>query len=341
MRELGPERDGRGDASDMRNGRRTPVGPDTSEAPEQQESATVRAVLAGVAPRIELLRQLAEGDGLTAAAQRARIPQPTATRWLAEAGAALGTDIAVRAGRGIELTRAGELLVEGSRSALAELTAAVRAAVEETDPQRGTVALGFLHTLGETRVPRLIGGFRHSFPHVRFHLSQTFHEDLLDRLRGGGIDLALTAPLPDEPGEDARGLDWALLYRQPVRVVVPRGHRLDGRTRVRLADLSSETFISLKRGYGLRHITDGLFAEAGFTPDVAFEGEDVDTVRGLVGANLGIALLPAGGHGQAAGTTEVDVSPAAHRGIGLVWSASRPLPPAAEAFRDHAVAAGR
>lgn len=308
------------------------------DAPDTPDAA-VDAVLAVLAPRVELLRSLAEGGGLTAAAERAGVPQPTATRWLAETSAALGTDVTVRAGRGIRLTRAGELLVKGARAALAELRAATRAAVAEADPRSGTVTLGFLHTLGETRVPQLVSGFRRDHPAVRFHLTQTFHEALLDRLRDGSIDLALTAPLPGGTGEsDHPDLDWCVLYEQPMRLVVSRGHRLASTAHVRLHDLRAETFITLKHGYGLRHITDALFARAGFAPTIAFEGEDADTVRGLVGAGLGIAVLPAGDRGDGGATVEVELSPPALRRIGLVWPAARPLPPAVEAFRAHAVA---
>ncbi|WP_200173391.1 LysR family transcriptional regulator [Tomitella cavernea] len=310
----------------------------TRDAPDTHDSAA-DAALTVLAPRVQLLRQLAGGGGLTAAAERAGVPQPTATRWLAEASTALGTDITVRAGRGIRLTRAGELLVDGARAAMAELRAAARAAAAEADPRTGTVTLGFLHTLGETRVPQLVSGFRRDYPGVRFHLTQTFHEALLDRLRDGAIDLALTAPMPGEPGEtDHPDLAWNVLYEQPMRLVVPAAHRLAGAGRVRLHNLQSETFITLKHGYGLRHITDALLAEAGFVPGIAFEGEDVDTVRGLVGAGLGIAVLPAGDRSETAATVEVELSPPALRRIGLVWPAARPLAPAVAAFRDHAVA---
>lgn len=312
---------------------------DAQESAGPLESTAVHAVLSVLAPRVGLLHELGGPGGLTAAAERAQVPQPTATRWLAETSAALGTDLAVRAGRGIELTKAGELLVAGAHSAVAELTVAARSAAAEADPQRGTIALGFLHTLGETRVPQLLSEFRRVSPQVRFRLTQTFHEDLLDRLRNGEIDLALTAPLPDAAGHGNRDLNWAVLYEQPLCVSVPRGHRLADAARVRLEALAEDTFITLKPGYGLRHITDALFESAGFTPAIAFEGEDVDTVRGLVGADLGIALLPTAPQHRGTGTVDVPLSPPTHRRIGLVWPAARPSPPAVAAFRDHAVAA--
>lgn len=69
--------------------------------------------------------------------------------------------------------------------------------------------------------------------------------------------------------------------------MVPDDHRLASRRRIRLAEAADETFVTLEPGYGLRRITDDLCAEAGFTPRVAFEGEEAETLRGLVAAGLG------------------------------------------------------
>ena len=75
-------------------------------------------------------------------------------------------------------------------------------------------------------------------------------------------------------------------------VTVPDGHRLAGRVWVRMAELADEAFVGIKSASGLREMTDELAAAAGFTPTLAFEGEEVDTLRGLVAAGLGAAVLP-------------------------------------------------
>lgn len=100
------------------------------------------------------------------------------------------------------------------------------------------------------------------------------------------MDLCLVAPLPDDPAFTARPLD-----EQRLHLVVPADHRLAGRRRIRLAEVAEEPFVGLERGYGLRAITDGFCAQAGFVPRLAFE-EETETLRGLVAAGLGVALLP-------------------------------------------------
>lgn len=290
---------------------------------------TARTLVETIAPRLALLRAVADEGHLTRAAQRLGIPQPTASRWLAELSAQLGAPLLLRDGRGIRLSRLGVELADGAGRALAELEAASRQVVEQADPERGQVALAFLHTMGEHRVPELLRDFRAGHPHVRFTLRQGAHDDAIGWLRDGDVDLALTSPPPTGPEFDS-----ARVAEQELVVVVPAGHRLAGRKRVRLSELAGATFVGLKHGYGLRRVTDELCAAAGFTPELAFEGEEADTLRGLVAAGLGVAILPTAERPQAGDVAELSMTPRAGRQIGLVWTAGRALPPAATMFRE-------
>ncbi|GDY29985.1 LysR family transcriptional regulator [Gandjariella thermophila] len=285
-----------------------------------------------IAPRLAALRALAREQHVTRAADALGVPQPTVSRWLAELGRELGAPVVVRVGRGVRLTRAGELLADAAEEAMAAVEAGCRRAAEEADPERGRVVFAFLHTMGGVHVPELLRAFRKRHPGVRFTLMQAAHEEMLGRVRAGAADLALTSPLPAEP--DLRA---APLYRQPLVLAVPRHHELAGRDGVAVAELAGEPLVGMKPGYGLRQITDELCAAAGFRPALGFEGDEVDTVRGLVAAGLGVALLPAAEPAPPDAVAEVPLRPAATRTVGLVWAGGRPLPPAARLFRDFAI----
>jgi DNA-binding transcriptional LysR family regulator len=297
-----------------------------------RETATLAAALA---PRLALLRALAAERNVTRAAQRLGVPQPTVSRWLAALTDEVGSPVAVRDGRGIRLSRAGEYLADAADHALSVLEGGCRRAIEELDPERGQVVLAFLHTMGESRVPALLRPFRRAHPGVRFTLLQGAQEDVLDRVRTGTADLALTSPPPASSEFEHASLD-----DQPLVATLPAGHRLAGRGQVRLAQLAGEPFVGMKRVHGLRLITDVLCRAAGFTPELAFEGEEVDTVRGLVAAGLGVAILPVAEQALPQGVVEVPLTPPASREIVLVWAAGRPLEPAARAFREFAAGRG-
>ncbi len=242
-----------------------------------------------LAPKLAVLRALAQEEHVTKVAEAVGLPQPTVSRWLAAIGDELGAPVVERAGRGVRLTRAGRLLAEAAERSMAVLETGWRRAAEEVDPERGQVAIGFLHLLGRSVVPELVRGFRADHPHVRFRLVQNSRQAVLDSLSGGDIDLALIAPPPEEAE-----FGFALLHEEELVLAVPVGHALAGRSEVRLAELAEDDFVALEHGYGLRQITDELCAAAGFVPRVMFEGQEIETLRGLVGAGLGVAVLTHG-----------------------------------------------
>lgn len=305
-----------------------------AEGAQNVTDQTAAALAEALAPRLALLRAVAEEGHLTRAALRLGIPQPTASRWLAELAEQVGAPVVVRDGRGIRCSRLGAELAAGAGQALAVLETACRQVVEQADPERGQVALAFLHTMGEHRVPELLRVFRADHPRISFTLRQGGQEDTVGWLRTGQVDLALTSPLPR--GEE---FDAVQVAEQELVVTVPTGHRLARRRRLRLSELASEPFVGLKPGYGLRRITDELCAAAGFAPVLAFEGEEADTMRGLVAAGLGVALLPTAER-PVSGVVELSLTPRATRQIGLVWTANRDLPPAAAAFREFVLERG-
>lgn len=289
---------------------------------------------AQLAPQLALLTALRRTTNITRAAELLGVPQPTVSRRIASLGEALGAPLTIPDGRGIRLTRAAELLADAAERALASVDAGVRQAREEVDPESGHVALGFLHLLGRSLVPTLLRDYRANHPHVRFTLVQGSRQDMVDRLTSGELDLALLAPAPI----DDSALDTVVLAEQEIFLSVPTSHRLAGQPSARIEDLDDEEFVLLETGYGLRTITDELCATAGFEPKIAFEGQESDTVRGLVAAGLGVALLPRFEPGSPAGVAEVPLVPPVGRTIGLAWRKDVVLPPAVARFRDQVCA---
>jgi len=292
---------------------------------------------------VPLLRQfvaVAREEHMTRAAELLGVPQPTLSRSIARLEADLGVPLFSRPGRSVKLTRHGRYLLESSERVLVTLTASLELLTGEADPARGRVALGFLHTLGGEIVPRLLRDFRASYPGVRFALVQGGVQRLLAALRDGEIDLSLTAPLPSGPDVRAHGL-----AEQRIDLYVPAAHPLAARRGgVPLAAAAAEDFIVMEHGYGLRAITDAMCREAGFEPRIAFEGEEADTARGLVGAGLGVSLLPTTASSLAdPSVVAVRVTaPRASRTVGIVWPADRPLTAPTATFRDFALTyAGR
>jgi DNA-binding transcriptional LysR family regulator len=285
--------------------------------------------LDALVPRLRQFAAVASAEHLTRAAEQLGVPQPTLSRTIAHLESDLGVPLFTRPGRNIRLTRHGRVLTDAAERALAILDDALDQVTGEADPAHGRVAFAFLHTLGTDVVPRLLRDFRTEYPAIRFALVQDTSREMLGQLLAGVVDICLTVPVPASANVRSESLD-----EQRVDLVVPAGHPLARRQAIRLAEAAGEDFICTLPSNSLRIITDELCEAAGFVPRIVFESEQVATIRGLVGAGLGVALLPAGTELDPAVTSVRITRPKAARTICVNWMADRELTAPVAEFRD-------
>lgn len=193
--------------------------------------------------------------------------------------------------RPVRLTPAGERL----RSHAVEVLGCV-AAAEDTlrslaGVQTGTLRLGAFNT---AFVPQAMARFEQAHPGVEISLEQIEPADALRRVRAGDILAVTFSHRPGTKPIDDDALDWSHLGDDPFRLVLPPGHRLVRRQRLRLADLVHERFCAPPRhgaGVTYHEMLDQLCAEGGFQPTIAYTIGDVAVARALVAAGLGIAIM--------------------------------------------------
>jgi len=279
--------------------------------------------------QIEDLRRLlalAEYGQVTDAAAVLQISQPTLSRLLARAEDELGTRLFERDGGGVHPNPYGEVALAAARDITRRYDQLCGDLAELLDPDTGTVRLAFLDSIATSLVPRILRDFRQEAPRVRVALRQEPGHEILQDLASGLSELALTSPRPPGPH------GWLPLQRQRLVLVVPSGHRLASRRQVRLDEVTKEDFVTVPRGLGFRSLIDELLEAEAIRPRISFESADLATIEGLVGAGLGLAILPEQLSG-ASGTTGIALAAAgAERVIGLTWRTDRPQSPAAVRF---------
>jgi LysR family transcriptional regulator, transcription activator of glutamate synthase operon len=282
-------------------------------------------------------QQVADGTTVTEVSELEAVTQSGVSRALARLEAQIGTPLLRRSGRILRLTHAGSVFKRHVDAMLHQLDDGIAAVNQLLEPDTGTVALAFQHSLATWLVPDLVRSFRAAHPHVTFQLTQVRDELHSAALDGGRADLEIGTRRPRDPSVHMRSIAV-----EPLRLALPRDHRLAGRQQIRLADVSDEPFVSLRPNSALRKLSDELCERAGFRPSVVFEGDDLSTVRGFVAAGLGVAIVPA----PRAGSPEAATGPVLYceildtgavREICLTWSAERRLLPAAELFRRHVI----
>src|SRR5579859_6857973 len=253
------------------------------------------------------LQQVADGTTVTEVSELEPVTQSGVSRALARLEAQIGTPLLPRSGRTLRMTHAGAVFKPHLDAMLHDLDDGIAAVSQLLDPDTGTVALAFQASLGTWLVPDLVRSFRAAHPGVRFLLAQVRDDPDSVALDGGHADLELGSRRSPDDATRTR-----LIGQEPLRLALPRDHPLAGRRQIRLADVAGEPFIGLRSASALRRLTDQLCQQAGFRPDVIFEGDDLSNVRGFVAAGLGVAVVPA----PRAGSPEAVPGPVAYLGIG-------------------------
>lgn len=239
-----------------------------------------------LAPQLRALTELAAHNGhMTQAAAALRIPQSSMSRRIHSLEVTLRTPLLIRDGRTVRLTPAAKALAEKARSPLRELDAALANLVGDADPDTGTVRFGFPLTMGSGAVPDLLAEFRREHPGIHLQLKQAHGAALVEDLRTGMLDLAVTIPPPTD-------LHHTVLAIQEICLVVSDLHPLARAASVRLAELHTESFVANPCSYNLRQLTEEWCQQAGYLPNVAVEITEFATIRELISRDLGVALLP-------------------------------------------------
>jgi LysR family transcriptional activator of glutamate synthase operon len=288
--------------------------------------------------QLRYFQTVAEVGTLREAAEQLAVSQSAVSRAITLLESEIGVELFTRRGRANELNRFGKAFLQATRAAQRGIDTAVASVRQLSGADGGTVALGFLHSLGVATVPALIRQHHNRFPAARFELHQRSGHALLGDLASGVTDVCLSYPMTFEQSQD---VTWEPLFIEQLYAVVHREHPLATRQLIGFDEISDQPFVALDRDHTLRKIFDDACSRHGIAPTIAFEGTDITTLRGLIGARLGVGILPR------ASTPIPDIVEIAVddkqlvRPIAVGWMANRYLPPSAAHFRDSALAAYR
>ncbi|MFT4219652.1 MAG: LysR family transcriptional regulator [Microbacterium sp.] len=284
-------------------------------------------------------QMVADGATVTEVAELEMKSQPSVSRALARLDDEVGAPLFRRSGRLLALTHAGAAFHRHLGGALHRLDDGLAAVQQIADPETGTVTLAFQPSLGTWLIPDLIGSFRSTHPRVRFDLRSKADEHVPAVGPRSAVDLELSTLRVDDADRA-----WRPLVREPIRLLLPSGHRLADRRSATLAEVADDPFVSLRETSVLRTQLDRICAREGVLLDIAFVADDLPTLRGYVASGLGTAIIPARWDAGAIEPSSPRVhyleldDPEAYRNVGLSWFRPRRLLPAAELFRAHILA---
>lgn len=238
--------------------------------------------------QLQYFIQVALLQHVTKASEELHVAQSAVSRQIHRLEEELGVRLFMQRGRNVQLTPVGQLFLKRAQSILQDLDRAVNEIHEFMDPELGEIRLGFPHSLGTQLIPQVIACFRKMHPGVKFRFRQGMYPSLIRDIVEGEIDLAFISPFP-ERHEQVTG---EVVLSEDLYAILPQSHPLAQEESIHLAELKDDTFVLFSNGYSLRPLVWDACRLAGFVPTIGFEGEETDTIRGLVAAGMGVSLLP-------------------------------------------------
>ena len=232
---------------------------------------------------------LADELSFTRAARRLHLSQPPLSFQIASLETELGARLFDRTSRSVVLSEAGQAFLPHAQAVLARLDEARSHVARVASGLQGRVQVGLAgsHFLGP--FPQFIQQFRLQRPALEVALHEMKPSDHLQALRDGRLDVCVSRnPLNDG------AISAALLWRDPVVVALPPGHRLTPQPLLALTDLRDEDFVFLRLESSpfATRLFDAC-VQAGFAPRIVQQVVEVPAALNLVAAGLGVALVPA------------------------------------------------
>lgn len=275
--------------------------------------------------------EVAEREHISEAAEHLHVAQSAISRQIANLEEELGTPLFERIGRNVKLTPVGKIFLEHCITALKGIDFAAKQVEEFLDPAKGTIKIGFPTSLASYVLPTVISAFKKEYPEISFHLRQGSYKYLIDAVKNRELNLALLGPLP--PKDEA--INTTVLFSENIHALLPATHPLAKKESINLVDLRQDQFVLFPEGYILNKVAVDACRSVGFMPNITSEGEDMDALKGLVAAGIGVTLLPESSLYDSTPRMTVKVPiaiPNIRRTVGIIAPTSRDLAPSEEVF---------
>ncbi|KWV48440.1 hypothetical protein AS156_18350 [Bradyrhizobium macuxiense] len=237
---------------------------------------------------------VAEEQNFSRAARRLNLSQPPLSLQIKALEHEVGAPLFLRQRRGVELTQAGQILLEQGREALAQLDHAMGTAQRAARGEAGLLRVGYTGSAPiHASFSKILRQFSQAYPEIRLELLHASTSEQAEMLTDCRLDLGFLRPSPIFPLP--KNITIRRLWPDPLELFAPKDHpMLRKRGAIAIQTMSSQPFIFFANASrrGLNGHVVHLCSRVGFAPKVIQEAEDGGAILGLVAAGFGVAVLP-------------------------------------------------
>jgi DNA-binding transcriptional LysR family regulator len=241
--------------------------------------------------RLQLLREVARRGTLKAAAQAMSITPSAVSQQLRILELEAGAKLLEPHGRLVRLTDAGRILVRHADTITAAIAAAEADLAATQSEVVGTLSVAAIPTAARAIMPRVLTALGRSHPKLKLMLRDLESSESLLALQMDEVDLAIFDEYDETTRVHADGIETIEILRDPLHVALAPGSDLP-MAGVALADLRDQSWIMDTETSTIFQVTQRACRRAGFDPQVRSHCRDYSVILALVGAGLGVGVVP-------------------------------------------------
>lgn len=243
--------------------------------------------------QLEYFCEVVRSGSISKASAVLAVAQPALSRHIRRLEEDVGAELFYRNGRGVALTEGGVVFHGTATDILANLKSACQRIATDQSTPRGVVTLGLPPSLSGLIGAPILKAMQKKWPELKLHISDGFSGHINEWLLSGRVDLAIL-----HEARQAASITTEHLVTESLFLVgrdaPPGAVQRDGRPVIPLAGTPTLPLILTGRAHGMRRQLDRIFGEVGISLDANLEVDALATIKELVLADAGYAILPIG-----------------------------------------------
>lgn len=279
--------------------------------------------------QLEYFQMASRLKNITRAAERLNVSQPNITVAIKKLETELGIKLFDRSQKQLALTPEGQIFLTRIEQALRNINDAILEVNDYKQLQKGTIKIGIPSMIGAYLFPKIFSSFQHLYPHLDIYLYEEGSMTIREQIERDELDFGIVII-----SDASSNLQLLPMSRNQIMVCIPDKHPLAQKQSITFQDLDGVDLIMLKEGSFLRQLVLGKIKSANISPEIVLESNQIETVKGLIASNVGIAFLLDFIVKGSKGIKAIPFEDPIYVDLGLAWKKDRYISNAAQSFID-------
>jgi DNA-binding transcriptional LysR family regulator len=274
--------------------------------------------------------EIAKQGSFSRAGQKLFRSQPAVSAQIRQLEQEYGQKLFDRVGKSVQLTAAGDVLLEYAGKLLTLRNESLRAVADQASTPRGTLAVGANEATCLYVLPDIFAQYNQRYPHVQISIYRNFSHKVIEKIEDGTVDVGIVTMPVKSPS-----LRVHSIFRDRIMLMTNLTNPLAKHKTVTTAEIAEQPQIFPKTGF-MRQVLDKQFRPYRSRLRISMELPSVGMIKRFVVAGLGVSLISESfvrdevraGKAKLIPVSDMDV----WRELGLVYRRDRTLPRSASAF---------